>query len=425
MAVNQIFELGDFQLQKGSVLPDAKLGYLTLGELNEARDNVIVSPTWFTASPPTSRSGSPGPVAHWTRRSTSSSSPTTSGPPSRPRRATRRRRSSGPASRGRRADHNVVAEQRLLTEVLGVERIKLVAGWSMGACRPTRGPRLFPNMVRHSARSTAARGPRTSTRSSSAATCARSRTTPPGPGLLRPSPVAGIKAMAAIYAGWAFSEPFYRKELFRFFGASSSDEFIEIFWDAFYIKNDANDLLSSSRPGSTTTSATTRTSAATSTRPWGRSPRGRSSSRPRPTATSRRSTPTTRRRRSRTPGCSGSTPTGATWRRSTGRPGRDRRGAAGPAGRVVRSSGREDAHRSARSGSATIIADACTGCVHRGGGRVINDGGAFDGGDGRLIGGRHQRRGRDSNPRTRLTPSRDFQSRPFNRSGTSPAHRAG
>src|SRR4029079_13854794 len=50
-------------------------------------------------------------------------------------------------------------------------------------------------------------------------------------------PVAGIKAMAAIYAGWAFSEPFYRKELFRVFGARTSDEFIELVWDAFYVKN--------------------------------------------------------------------------------------------------------------------------------------------------------------------------------------------
>jgi homoserine O-acetyltransferase/O-succinyltransferase len=56
-------------------------------------------------------------------------------------------------------------------------------------------------------------------------------------------PVEGVRAMAAIYAGWAFSEPFYRKELFRMFGARTSDEFIEIFWDAFYVKCDANDLL--------------------------------------------------------------------------------------------------------------------------------------------------------------------------------------
>ena len=49
---HEIFELGDFPLQKGGgVLPDAKLGYATLGELNETKDNVVVCPTWFTATP--------------------------------------------------------------------------------------------------------------------------------------------------------------------------------------------------------------------------------------------------------------------------------------------------------------------------------------------------------------------------------------
>ena len=99
MADHQIFELGDFQLQKGSVLPDAKLGYLTLGKLNAARDNVVVSPTWFTATPSDVALWLTGPAARWTRRSTSSSSRTTSARRCRPRRATRRRRSSGPASR--------------------------------------------------------------------------------------------------------------------------------------------------------------------------------------------------------------------------------------------------------------------------------------------------------------------------------------
>ena len=41
---HRIFELGDFALQKGSVLPDAKLGYLTLGELNAAKDNAVAVP---------------------------------------------------------------------------------------------------------------------------------------------------------------------------------------------------------------------------------------------------------------------------------------------------------------------------------------------------------------------------------------------
>jgi homoserine O-acetyltransferase len=51
MTEHRIFELGDFVLQKGSTLPNARIGYLTLGELNAARDNVVLCPTWFTGVP--------------------------------------------------------------------------------------------------------------------------------------------------------------------------------------------------------------------------------------------------------------------------------------------------------------------------------------------------------------------------------------
>jgi homoserine O-acetyltransferase len=56
-------------------------------------------------------------------------------------------------------------------------------------------------------------------------------------------PVNGVRAMAALYAGWGFSEAFYRQELFRAFGAADVDQFIELFWDQFFQKCDANDLL--------------------------------------------------------------------------------------------------------------------------------------------------------------------------------------
>jgi homoserine O-acetyltransferase len=49
--------------------------------------------------------------------------------------------------------------------------------------------------------------------------------------------------MAALYAGWGFSEPFYREEVFRAFGARDVPEFIDFFWDTFFLKCDANDLL--------------------------------------------------------------------------------------------------------------------------------------------------------------------------------------
>ena len=44
------YELGDFALQNGQVLRDAFIGYATYGDLNEAADNVIVFPTWYTGT---------------------------------------------------------------------------------------------------------------------------------------------------------------------------------------------------------------------------------------------------------------------------------------------------------------------------------------------------------------------------------------
>jgi homoserine O-acetyltransferase len=49
MADYEIFELGKVALQCGLTLPQAKLAYKTYGELNAARDNVIVMPTFYGA----------------------------------------------------------------------------------------------------------------------------------------------------------------------------------------------------------------------------------------------------------------------------------------------------------------------------------------------------------------------------------------
>ena len=39
---HKVFDLGDFTLESGVVLPDAKLSYVTHGQLNAAKDNVIL-----------------------------------------------------------------------------------------------------------------------------------------------------------------------------------------------------------------------------------------------------------------------------------------------------------------------------------------------------------------------------------------------
>ena len=48
MADYKIFDLGDFSLQRGATLRDAKLAYTTYGTLNVDKSNVIVYPTWYS-----------------------------------------------------------------------------------------------------------------------------------------------------------------------------------------------------------------------------------------------------------------------------------------------------------------------------------------------------------------------------------------
>ncbi len=47
MSSNQVFELGDVEVQSGLKIRGARLCYKTYGELNAARDNAIVFPTFF------------------------------------------------------------------------------------------------------------------------------------------------------------------------------------------------------------------------------------------------------------------------------------------------------------------------------------------------------------------------------------------
>ena len=57
-------------------------------------------------------------------------------------------------------------------------------------------------------------------------------------------PVRGLKAFAAIYAGWGTSEPFFRTEGHRGLGARSTEEHVATFWERSFLRCDANNLLS-------------------------------------------------------------------------------------------------------------------------------------------------------------------------------------
>jgi hypothetical protein len=87
MVQYRTFDLGPFALQKGTVLPDAKIVYATVGRLNDAKDNVVLVPTWGSGSPEDVVGLLKGPLGRSTPKNISSSYPTISAAASHLRRA--------------------------------------------------------------------------------------------------------------------------------------------------------------------------------------------------------------------------------------------------------------------------------------------------------------------------------------------------
>jgi len=239
----EVFELSDVALQSGLTLRNAQLAYKTYGRLDASRNNVIVYPTSYGAQHyDTEWLIRPGQALDPERYfivipnmfgNGLSSSPSNVGPPH---------------DRGRfpgvTVADNVRMQRRLLTERLGIERIALVYGWSMGGQQAYHWAALFPGMVERIA-----------------VVCGSARTAPHNQvflegikyalmadpawrdGYFAEPPVRGLRAMGRIYAGWALSQAFYREELYRTIGFSSLEDFLITGWEANYLRRDANNLL--------------------------------------------------------------------------------------------------------------------------------------------------------------------------------------
>jgi homoserine O-acetyltransferase len=240
---DSLFDLGDFVLQSGATLREAKLAYKTHGTLNADKSNVIVYPTPYSA-----HHGDiewligPGKALDPQRYfivvtdmlgNGLSSSPSNTPPPYD------RARFPSIAIRD-----NVTAQHRLIAGHFGVERIALVVGWSMGAQQAYQWAVSYPQMVERIAPS-----------------CGTARTTPHNAvflegvraaltadaawnnGWYEAPPHRGLRAFARVYSGWGFSQPFYKQELWRELGFSSLDDFLIGFWERRFLRRDANNLL--------------------------------------------------------------------------------------------------------------------------------------------------------------------------------------
>jgi homoserine O-acetyltransferase len=242
MADYEVFELGDVVLQCGITLPQARLAYKTYGKLAASRDNVVVMPTFYggrhTETEAMMAKGRALDSTQWfiivpnMFGNGLSSSPSNTPPPFD--------RAGFPNVT---LYDNVVCQHRLVTEHLGIDRVNLVVGFSMGAQQAFQWGTLYPEMVQ-----------------AIAPLCGSARTSPHNylfldgvkaalmadrafaDGWYNTPPVKGLRAFSRVYAGWVFSQDFFREREYRKMGLASMEDAVR-FLEGYLRRNDANDLL--------------------------------------------------------------------------------------------------------------------------------------------------------------------------------------
>lgn len=240
-----VYDLGDFILEQGTTLPNTKLAYKSFGQLNENGDNAILFPVMFSGThaamaPYVGEDLALDPskyfivIPNQLGGGLSSSPHNTDGD------------FSAEAFPDLSIGDDVIAQHTLLTEHLGVKRLQLVTGWSMGAQQTYEWAVRFPDMVERAApiAGTAKTTPHCSTYVD---VFCDALTSDPGwtNGTYKdPSEVSeGLRRMARVFAMMGASPELYNDELWNEYGFSSLEGFLEGFWEKWFLPMDPNNLL--------------------------------------------------------------------------------------------------------------------------------------------------------------------------------------
>lgn len=244
MSDHDVIDLGTTKLACGITVPSLRLAYKVYGTLNAQKTNLILYPTSYGAhhsdidwligpdrilDPERYCIVIPNQLGNGL-----SSSPSNLPDPF----------ANGRAPAFSHLD-NIAAQDRLLREVLGVERIALIYGWSMGGQQALLWGAIHPERVERIC-----------------VTCTSARTSPHNTLFLEglraaltadpawngawftDRPLRGLRAFARIYAGWAMSQTFYRNELWSEAGFASREDYLLRAWDGNFLRRDPMDLLS-------------------------------------------------------------------------------------------------------------------------------------------------------------------------------------
>ena len=244
------FDLGDFRLTSGYTLPNAKLAYKTHGSLSAAKDNAILFPNFLGGTPEALETwiGNDRPLdprkyfiilpGHFGLLP--SSSPSNTEPPF----------DRGAFPLVHIAD-DVIAQQRLLAEKFSIQELQLVLGWSVGALQTYEWAVRFPQIVKRVASIAGAPRPSAWTRLWLHTVLEEAVTSDPAwqNGFYTDAHAvqAGLRRQGH---GAALTLPplvFYRQEVWRSLGFVSVDDFICRFWEAFWLPQDPNNVITQAR----------------------------------------------------------------------------------------------------------------------------------------------------------------------------------
>jgi len=239
------FDLGDLSLDCGEVLKDARIAYRIHGRPNADASNIILYPTWFMGTDTlnewligTDKALNPDAycivIPNMLGNGLSTSPSNAQG------------EQSGAGFPHLTVRDQVRAQKALLDHLFNITRIYAVVGWSMGACQTYQWAVSYPDLVE---RIMPFCGSACTTEHNHvfldgvAASIAADGTF--ADGHYDTQPRRGLLAAAAVYAGWGFSQAFYRSQLYQEMGFDSYTDFVAGFWEPMFTENrDANDIMS-------------------------------------------------------------------------------------------------------------------------------------------------------------------------------------
>ena len=237
------YDVGDVKLLSGQTLFSAKLVYKTYGSLNSNKSNVILLPTFYTGTHirnegffGTDRAINPNKhfiISINLFGNGFSSSPTNT-----------EESQKGSMFPTITLYDNIFCQHKLLTEHLKIKKIALVAGWSMAGCQAYQWAAQYPDMVESILPFCASA--KTSEHNFvflegvKSALCADLNW---NNGNYTSPPIKGLKAFGRVYAGWAFSQSFFREKKYKKLGFNNVEELL-VDWENDHVNNwDANNLL--------------------------------------------------------------------------------------------------------------------------------------------------------------------------------------